>query len=415
MPDQETNDVLHHGAATAAEACGCLGPAEAPDVHHSQLLEASPIPTFVLDHAHRVAQWNRAITAISGLAAEHMIGTRRQWRAFYRSPRPVLADLILDAHSVERVRDLYGDKVRASTLIDGAYEAEDYFPDLPEGGRWLYFTAAPLRDRHGSVVGAIETLQDVTDRKSAEMALQDHGERLEELVASRTAALRDANEELSQYAHVVAHDLSSPLRAIRNYANFLEKDLRRWLGDEQRRHFSGLQRALQQGDDLVRDLLEYAMVMRDPLQMQALDLGGVVRELLDLMQLETIATVHLPAEWPVVNGDRTLVYQVLRNLFSNAVKFNHSRPKQVWLTWDALPDGNCQITVRDNGIGIEARHHDHIFSGFHRLHAADEFAGSGFGLAIAKKAVTRLQGDIRVESEAGRGASFHVILKQANS
>jgi diguanylate cyclase (GGDEF)-like protein/PAS domain S-box-containing protein len=135
----------------------------------TQILQGSPVPTFVIDANHTVTHWNRACEVIMGIPAAAMIGTRDQWRAFYPQPRPVMADLILDQSRLSEYEHYYGN-YKPSSVIDGAYEAEDYFPHFPGGGRWLYFTAAPLRGLDGEIIGAIETLQDTTERRRAEEA-----------------------------------------------------------------------------------------------------------------------------------------------------------------------------------------------------------------------------------------------------
>ncbi|HEX6734196.1 MAG TPA: diguanylate cyclase [Azonexus sp.] len=139
----------------------------------SQLVEGNPVATIVIDAQHRVTHWNRACAQLTGVAADEMLGRREQWRAFYREMRPILADLIVDRALEGEVGQFYPGKYRRSTLIDGAWEAEDFFPAFGTGGRWLYFTAAALRNGAGEIVGAIETLQDVTERRLAEFALRD--------------------------------------------------------------------------------------------------------------------------------------------------------------------------------------------------------------------------------------------------
>ena len=136
----------------------------------SEIMEGSSIPTFVIDRDHVITHYNRAMENLTGTAANEIIGTRKQWMAFYAKERPILADLVVDNASGEEIARLYGNKCRKSEVIEDAYEAEDFFPDLGERGRWLFFTAAPLRDAKGSVTGAIETLQDVSQRKEAEEA-----------------------------------------------------------------------------------------------------------------------------------------------------------------------------------------------------------------------------------------------------
>ncbi|MBI2309214.1 MAG: diguanylate cyclase [Rhodocyclales bacterium] len=137
-----------------------------------QIVDGSSVPTFVIDREHRVTHWNRACEIITGVLARDIVGTRNQWRPFYADERPVMADLIL-INAVEKDVDLfYHGKFRASQVLTGAFEAEDYFPHLGESGKWLFFTAAPLRDSAGQFVGAIETLQDITLQKQAELSLR---------------------------------------------------------------------------------------------------------------------------------------------------------------------------------------------------------------------------------------------------
>ena len=117
----------------------------------AQLVAGNPVPTIVIDANHRVTHWNRACAVLTGVSAEEMIGSMEQWRAFYPTSRPIFADLIIDGALDGEVAQFYQGKYRRSALIDGAYEAEDFFPNFGENGRWLYFTAAPVRDAEGRI------------------------------------------------------------------------------------------------------------------------------------------------------------------------------------------------------------------------------------------------------------------------
>jgi PAS domain S-box-containing protein len=149
---------------------------------YPQIVRGSPIPTFVIDSKHIITHCNRAFENLTGIAAHELIGTRKQWLAFYPAQRPVMADLIVDNASVEELTRYYGRNYWKSSVTEGGYEAEGFFPDLGENGRWIFFTAAPLKDEEGRITGAIETLQDISERKWAEEALSESQRRLRTLL-----------------------------------------------------------------------------------------------------------------------------------------------------------------------------------------------------------------------------------------
>ncbi|MBL8406037.1 MAG: diguanylate cyclase [Dechloromonas sp.] len=151
------------------------------EAYLAQVVDGSSVPTIVIDAHHVVTHWNRACEALSGLSASTVIGTRDHWKSFYPKQRPILADLIIDGAGEREVDRLYHGRFRRSSLINGGYEAEDFFPNLGSAGSWLFFTAAPLRNADGEVIGAIETLQDVSERRRAEDALRDSEERYRSL------------------------------------------------------------------------------------------------------------------------------------------------------------------------------------------------------------------------------------------
>ncbi len=142
-----------------------------------QIVEGNPVPTFVIDRHHRISHWNKACKNLTGIPANDVIGTQKQWQAFYSIKKPTLADLVVDnMQGKETILD-NDNKYRESVIIKGVYEIEDFFPDLGENGKWLFVTAAPLRNAAGDVVGALETLQDFTARKLAEKRFLESEER----------------------------------------------------------------------------------------------------------------------------------------------------------------------------------------------------------------------------------------------
>jgi PAS domain S-box-containing protein len=269
--------------------------------------------------------------------------------------------------------------------------------------RIMLWNSSTIFDGDGkTIVGVLSSGEDITERKQAEEQLQHY-----------VSELGRVNAELSQYAYVVSHDLKAPLRAIHNYADFLREDLEDSLEDEQRTYLDHLQIAVVEADTLVNDILELSRIGRQEGQNVSLDLGEFFASLLTSLHFSDDVVVTVQEHWPVISTQPPLLRQVFQNLLSNAVKFNTSSSKRVELGWRSDSSGSLEIFVRDNGIGIDPQYADAIFGVFRRLHTKTEFDGTGVGLAIVKKAVSKLGGAVWVESEAGQGSTFWVKLPRS--
>lgn len=145
------------------------------------IVYGSPIPQFVLGEDHTIISWNGALEKYTGIRAESVIGTNQHWRAFYATQRPCLADLIID-QDIENIPRWYAGKYSKSDLVEGAYEATDFFTAMGERGKWLHFTAAAIRDPEGRIIGAVETLEDITERKLAEEEARAARQRLLDMI-----------------------------------------------------------------------------------------------------------------------------------------------------------------------------------------------------------------------------------------
>jgi two-component system, NtrC family, sensor kinase len=204
-------EVKAHRVMLDGQPCAVLTGQDLSDIRHVQtslldigrvlyqILENNPVATFVIDKSHRITHWNASCAQLTGRDASEMLGREDSWRAFYPEARPLLADLILDGNVEQERERLYGRHCQPSPHIANAYEVEGYFPNFGREGRWLYFTAAPLVDAHGEVVGAIETLQDITRRRQAEDELRRHRNELENMIADRTAELLSTHHELEAF------------------------------------------------------------------------------------------------------------------------------------------------------------------------------------------------------------------------
>jgi len=162
--------------AAGSNSAGIEGNREADYLLHS-IVQGFSIPAFVIGKDHKIVYWNRALEGLSHISAVDVIGTNQQWRAFYAAERPCMADLLMDAQW-DMIPKWYSGKYKKSDLLENAYEATDFFPDLGEKGRWLRFTEAPIYGSHGKVVGAVETLEDITEKVVADQERKESEQRI---------------------------------------------------------------------------------------------------------------------------------------------------------------------------------------------------------------------------------------------
>lgn len=190
----------------------------------NQIMDSTPVATFVIDSEHRVTHWNRACEQLTGRDYWDMQGVVEKGRVFYPTERPLLCDLIVDGADSSALEQLYQGKIHPSKTAEGAFEGEDFFPNFGDNGRWLFFTSAPLRNASGEVVGAIETLQDVSKRRAAEEELMRHRNQLELLVSERTAELNSMHRELGAFMENASVGIlaSAAGKVIRHNKKFAE-------------------------------------------------------------------------------------------------------------------------------------------------------------------------------------------------
>lgn len=252
--------------------------------------------------------------------------------------------------------------------------------------------------------GQLEQQKEALEKSEAK--LSNLAARLEQT----NLGLQVANEELKSFAYVVSHDIRAPLRAMHNYADFLQEDLAGSLEEEPQSYLKGLTQAVNEAEKLVEDLLEFARVGRQPIRLEAVDMERFLKTLVATLDLPADVEIVWAEKWPVLRSEPILLRQIFQNLILNGVKFNHTSPRCLELGWQADEQENYEFLVRDNGIGIAAHHQEQIFQVFQRLHTRQEYEGTGIGLAIVKKAVDKLGGSVRVESATDAGSTFIVTL-----
>lgn len=285
--------------------------------------------------------------------------------------------------------------------------------DIPEepidtrnwGKRILHTKKIPIFDREGRPQYLLGISEDITDKKRV-----DEERRLAE-------TLRQSNVELEQFAYVASNDLQESLRKVMAFGELLKAECHDKLPATGRDYVDRMQRSVARMQELIEALLAYSRVSRESPQLADVDLNQVVKGVLSDLELvitrsRAVVTV---GELPVVRADRHRMRQLFQNLLSNGLKFREKGKPPVITIGPVTPrqSGAAAVEVRDEGIGFDTRYLDRIFQPFERLHGREDYEGTGMGLAICQRIVERHGGQIRAESEPGRGTRFTVELRAA--
>lgn len=353
--------------------------AAATEREHFQLaLELSAAAMVMVDRAGAIVLTNGVAESMFGYAKEEMNG------------EPL--DILLPA----RYREIHRGQCAGFQAQPGANRTMGVGRDLwsvrKDGKEFpVEIGLSRIQGRAGEFVAA--TIIDITERKRAEQML------------------RNSVADLEAFAYTVAHDLRAPIRAIQGYAELVRRRLGEGSDEECR---VMLQRISDSGvrlDRLIRDSLSYNAIARGTLELVPVDLDKLLAEVVALYPDLAEARVRIRGPLGGVLAQESLVSQVLANLLGNAVKFTlKGKTPEIDVWTEKRENGKVRLFIQDNGVGIAREHWSRIFEPFERLRGAETREGTGIGLAIVKKAVERLGGNISVESEPGKGSRFSIEL-----
>jgi PAS domain S-box-containing protein len=270
----------------------------------------------------------------------------------------------------------------------------------------------PLYDEAGRAYAVCGISTDITERKRAEEEVRRLNDELEMRVRQRTAELEASTQELDAFAYSVSHDLRAPLRSLQGFSQVLLEDYAPDLAGEAQDCLRRIQANVERMAQMIDDLLHLSRATRTHLRRQHTDLSALAREVTaELASTDPgrAVDVRIP-DGLHAQGDPHLIRLVLQNLLGNAWKFTGRRPDATISVGAHLQDGVQVFSVRDNGAGFDQRYADRMFDPFQRLHTAGEFEGSGIGLAIVHRIVTRHGGRLRADGVPGEGATFRFSL-----
>jgi PAS domain S-box-containing protein len=357
--------------------------------------EKGPLGIAIADHDLRIIDANETFCQITSYSKDEIIGSTFET---YTHPE-----------DITREKPLFDQLFKGE--IPG-YNIQKRYITRSGETVWINLTAGILRDQEGAPQYALGIAEDITERKINEEELRKHREQLEQLVEERTTELQNSNEELKSFAYSVSHDLRAPLRAITGFADILNEDFSSTMDLSAQEHLQRIRAAATHMEELIHGLLELSRISHHELRLQVVNLSQMAEEVIRNYQqgdpgrqIEISINPQMTAE-----GDPILLRIVVENLLGNAWKFT-GKQKQAQIEFDCREvNGRKVFSVRDNGAGFDMKLAEKLFNVFQRLHASDQFEGTGIGLATVQKIVHRHGGKVWTEAEEGKGATFFFTL-----
>ena len=357
------------------------------------VLDGIPDPIFVKDREHVWIEGNKAFFEMFGDIEKEKILGKSDYEFFPKEEA-----------------DIFWEKDNEVFVTEGVVDNFETFTRDNET-RTLFTRKVVVTNPNGEkiLVGAI---RDITE-------LEKIKDRLERAVEGLT----ESNEELERFAYIASHDLQEPLRVVVNFTGLLKKRYGDRLDDEAHKYIEFASEAAHRMEALIADLLEYARLDEEGSRNSEVRcteiLDYVKNGLVDLMEARG-AIVESKSNLPVLsNCNPVRLVQLMQNLITNAIKYtaDDMKPKvEISCEEVSTEDGEFwQFSFKDNGIGIEKEYYERIFNPFKRLHTSDEYSGTGIGLAICKKIVAAMEGEIWVESEYGKGSTFYFTIPKSPS
>lgn len=353
---------------------------EAEREKYSSIIANMELGLIEVDTDDKIVMVNQSLEAMSGYTEAELLGKKGK-------------EILLDPDSKEKLEH------ENTNRLKGASNSYEVKARTKEGElRYWLISGAPNYDMNGNVVGSIGIHLDITGIKELELQKENLLKKLE-----------SSNNELQEYAHVVSHDLKSPLRSLDALLTWVKEDNAAVLSSDSLENLNLMGTTLEKMEQLISDVLEYSSVVSDNKGVQDVSVDDVINDIEKLLHIPENINLIVKRKLPTIQADRVRIQQLFQNLISNAVRYSDKEKGLIEIDYTE-DDEYTTFSVADNGIGIEKEYHDKIFQIFQSLNKHKD--ATGVGLSIVKKIVNLYNGKIWLESTPGVGTTFYVTLKK---
>ena len=351
---------------------------EAEKLKYSNIIANMNLGLLEVGLEDEILMINQSFSEMSGYSEEELLGEKAK-------------KVFLDSKQLTVNREETSKRLKG---ISNSYELEIKSKDGKKH-IWL-ISGGPNYNINGKVVGSIGIHLDITDLKNLE--------RQKEVLLSK---LERSNDELEEYAHIVSHDLKSPLRSINALVHWLKEDNIGLFDEASLHNFSLVEATLEKMEKLISDILDYSSITSEVKELKPVDLNVVINDLKDILYIPEHISLNILRKLPIINGDATKFQQLFQNMIGNAIRYI-DKEKGLIEVGVVEHTSYYEFSIKDNGIGIEKKHHDKIFKIFQSLNTDKE--STGVGLSIVKKIIDVYKGEIWLESTVGKGTTFYFTL-----
>ena len=348
---------------------------------YSSIIANMNLGLVEIDGERNILMANHRYAEMIEISQEHLIG------------KNVLRLMNLDDENLTKIKQQF--EKRRKNQSD-SYEVEVTLAS-GETRHWL-ISGAPRYDEAGAIVGSIGVHLDITKQKELELQKQ-----------KLLTELEDSNKGLHEYAHIVSHDLKSPLRSVTALATWLYDDYKEVLDDSGKYNLKMMMEKVEGMDKLIDGILKYSTVNNDKLDNTEVDVNEVIKEINEIIYIPKHVTVKTTNTLPVIKADKVKIHQLFQNFLSNAV-VNIDKKEGIVEVGSMETPTHWQFSIKDNGVGIPEEYHEKIFQIFQSI--GNNERSTGIGLSIVKKIIDRYNGKVWLESEIGVGTTFYFTIKK---